>query len=86
MLKYSYSQWEDIIHSAGGAFTHMSLSAANQKSNIVINGPAIFNMAQLVLKHGKKAIAVEQLAYVNGKLPSGWNGDTLDKYILDGMH
>jgi hypothetical protein len=59
MLKYSYSQWEDVIHSAGGTFTHMSLSAANRKSNTVINGPAIFNMAQLVLKQGKKAIAVE---------------------------
>jgi hypothetical protein len=25
------------------------------------------------------------LAYVDGKLPSGWNDDDLDHHILDGM-
>jgi hypothetical protein len=82
MLKYGYSQREDVIYSVGGAFTHMILLAANQKSSVVIDGRAIFNMAQSVLQHGKKALAIEQPAYVNGKLPSGWNDDTLDKYIL----
>ena len=86
MLKYGYSQREDVIYSVSGAFSHMSLSAANQKSNVVVDGRAIFNMAQSVLKHGKKVLAIEQSAYVNGKLPSGWNDDTLDKHILDGMY
>jgi hypothetical protein len=62
-----------------------SLSVTNQKSNILIDGRAIFNMAQSALKQGKKALAIEQSAYVNGKLPSGWNDDALDKHILDGM-
>jgi hypothetical protein len=42
-------------------------------------------MAQSALKHGKKALAIEKSAFVNGKLPSGWNNDTLDKHILDNM-
>jgi hypothetical protein len=28
---------------------------------------------------------VEQSAYVDGRLPSGWNDDDLDEHILNGM-
>jgi hypothetical protein len=30
-------------------------------------------------------LAIEKSLKVNGNLPSGWNDDTLDKAILDGM-
>jgi hypothetical protein len=85
MLKYCYPQWEDQISATGAAFSMMSLSTAYQKNNILIDGWAIFNIAQSTLKLGKKALAIKKLAYVNGKLPSGWNKDTLDKHILDSM-
>jgi hypothetical protein len=41
-----------------------SLSVTNQKSNILIDNRAIFNMAQSALKQGKKALAIEQSTYV----------------------
>jgi hypothetical protein len=85
LLKYCFPQREDVIYSTAASFSLMSLSAANQKNNILIDGRAIFNMAQSALKHGKKALAIEKGAYVNSKLPSGWNDDTLDKHILDNM-
>jgi hypothetical protein len=72
-LKSCYTQQEDQLYTASSSFTVVSVSATNQKSNVVVNGRAIFNMAQSALKNGKKALAIEQSAYVNGKLPSGWN-------------
>jgi hypothetical protein len=85
LLKSCYTQQEDQVYTAGSSFTMVSVSATNQKTNVVVDGCAILNMAQSALKNGKKALAIKQSAYVNGKLPSGWNDDTLDKYILDGM-
>jgi len=85
LLESCYTQRENQLYTAGSSFTVVSASATNQKSNVVVDGRAIFNMAQSALKNGKKALAIEQSANVNGTLPSGWNDDTLDKYILDGM-
>jgi hypothetical protein len=41
----------------------MSLLATNHKLSVIINGQALFNMVQSVLKHMKKALAIDQSAY-----------------------
>jgi hypothetical protein len=84
-MKRCMTQKDDVLYSAGSAFTLVSLSSANQSNPIVIDGRAIFTLAQSALRNGKKALSVEQSAYVDGKLPSGWNDDDLDEHILNGM-
>jgi len=41
-------------------------------------------LAKLVVKNGKKALAIEKDITKNG-LPSGWNDESLDTWILDAM-
>jgi hypothetical protein len=52
---------------------------------VLIDGRAIYTLATNALKNGKKALSIEQSAYKDGKLPSGWNDEDLDCFILDGM-
>jgi hypothetical protein len=47
-------QKEDVLYSVGSAFTLVSLSSANQNNPIVIDGRAIFTLAQTALKNGKR--------------------------------
>ncbi len=84
-LRNCFVQQENFIFCSGGSFTQVSLQSAKQSSPVLIDGRAIFNLAQNALKLGKKALAIEKSLKVNGNLPSGWNDDTLDKAILDGM-
>ena len=84
-LRNCFVQQENFIFCSGGSFTQASLQSAKQSSPVLIDGRAIFNLAQNALKLGKKALAIEKSLKVNGNLPSGWNDDTLDKAILDGM-
>ena len=84
-LKTCYTQKEDVIYTAGTSFTVSSLSSANQSTQVLIDGQAIYTLAMNALKNGKKALSFEQSAYKDGKVPSGWNNDDLDDYILDGM-
>jgi hypothetical protein len=78
-------QKEDVLYNAVSAFTLVSLSSANQSTPVIIDGRAIFSLAQNALKNGKKALSLEKSAYVDGKLPSEWNDDNLDNHILNGM-
>jgi hypothetical protein len=64
------TQKEDVLYNAGSAFTLVSLSSANQSTPVIIDGRAIFSLAQNTLKNGKKALSLEKSAYVDGKLPS----------------
>ena len=73
-LKNYFSQQDDDIYSMGTHFTRTGLSTASQRSAVSAGGRQIFNMAQVGLKEGKKALAIELSAYQsNGHLPSGWN-------------
>jgi hypothetical protein len=84
-LKCCMSQRDDIVYSVGSPFTTSSLSSANQSTPVLIYGQKIYNLATNALKNGKKALSIEQSAYKDGKLPSSWNDDDLDNFILDGM-
>jgi hypothetical protein len=84
-LKSRFMQKNDVLYYAGTHITISSLSTANQSTSVLADGRLIYSMAQNALKHGKKALSIEMDAYVDGKLPSGWNDDDLDQHILDGM-
>jgi hypothetical protein len=83
-MKRCMMQKDDVMYSAGSAFTLVSLPSAHQSNPIVIDERAIFTLAQSALKNGKKTLSVEQSAYLDGKLPSGQNDDDLDNHILKG--
>ncbi len=53
------SQKDDVVYSAGSHFTLLSLSRANQSSAVIIDGRAVFSLAQAALKDGKKALSVD---------------------------
>jgi hypothetical protein len=74
-MKRCMMQKEDVLYNEGSSFMLVTLSSANQSIPIVIDGRAIFTLAQTALKNGKKVLSVEQSAYVDGKLSSGWNDD-----------
>ena len=78
-------QKDDVLYYAGSHSTVSTLSKANQSTPVIMDGRSIFSLAQSALRNGKKALSVEKSAYVDGKLPSGWNDDDLDQHILDGM-
>ncbi len=84
-LKSHFIQKNDVLYYAGTHITVGSLSTSNQSTSMLADGRLIYSMAQNALKHGKKALSIEMDAYVDGKLPSGWNDDDLDEHILDGM-
>ena len=84
-LSRSMTQKDDVLYSAGSHFTVASLARANQSTPVIMDGRSIFSLAQSALKNGKKALSVEKSAYVDGKLPSGWNDNDLDQHILNGM-
>ena len=84
-LKSSMTQKDDVLYTSGTSFNQLSLSTAHQSTQVLIDGRAIYSLATTALKNGKKALSVELSAYKDGKLPSGWNDEDLDKFILDGM-
>jgi hypothetical protein len=70
----------------------LGLSTLKRNTNVLsvlilvfIDGWAIYTLGTNALKNGKKAFSIEQSAYKDGKLPSGWSDGDLDKFILDGM-
>jgi hypothetical protein len=79
------SQKDGTLYSLGTSFTKASISSAKQSSSVLIDGRAIYTLAMTALKNGKKALSIKKSAYKDGKLPSGWSDDDLDKFILDGM-
>jgi hypothetical protein len=85
-LKHCMTQKEDQLYSVGSSFTYISVSSANQSTSVLIDGRAIYTLATTALRNGKKALAIEKSAYKDGKLPSGWNDDDLDGFVLDGMY
>jgi hypothetical protein len=84
-LKSSMTQKDDVLYTSGTSFNQLSLSTAHQSMQVLIDGRALYSLATTALKIGKKALSVELSAYKDGKLPSGWNDEDLDKFILDGM-
>ena len=84
-LKKSICHREEFRYISGSSITIASISVANQKSSVLIDGRAIFNTGKKVLKNCKKALAFEKQFLRNGQMPSGSNEEDLDKYILDGM-
>jgi hypothetical protein len=52
-MKRCMMQKEDVLYNAGSAFTLITLSSANQSNPIVVDGRAIFPLAQSALKMGK---------------------------------
>ncbi len=47
LLKSCYTQQEDQVYTAGSSFTMVSVSATNQKTNVVVDGCAIFNSSPM---------------------------------------
>ena len=84
-IKSRFTQKHDLLFHSGTHLTVSSLSTANQSTSVLADGRLLYSLAQNALKHGKKALSIEMAAYVDGKLPSGWNDDDLDNHILDGM-
>mmetsp|Transcript_4745 Transcript_4745/g.7038 ORF Transcript_4745/g.7038 Transcript_4745/m.7038 type:complete len:306 (+) Transcript_4745:286-1203(+) len=85
-LKVAVSRKEDARYCSGSAVAISSVSHANQSSETLIDGRAIFNLATNALKNCKKMLADHQQFLKNGELPSGTNDDDLDKYIINGMY
>ena len=54
MLKFYFAQQEDVIYSSSLDLTLRSLSVANQKSVVLMDGWAIFNMTQLPWNRGRR--------------------------------
>jgi hypothetical protein len=73
------------LFNSGTHLTVSSLLTANQSTSVLADGRLLYSLTQNALKHGKKALSIETAAYIDGKLPSGWNEDDLDNHILDGM-
>ena len=65
-MKRCMTQKDNVLYNVGSAFTLVSLSSANQSTPVVIDGRAIFILAQNALKNGKNALPVEQSTYVDG--------------------
>jgi hypothetical protein len=84
-LKKSICPREQFHFISGSSIIIASFSVANQKSSVLIDGSAIFNKGNKVLKNCKKALAFEKQFLPNDQMPSGSNEDDLDKTILDGM-
>jgi hypothetical protein len=51
-IKTCYTQNEDVIYTAGTLFTVSSLSSANQSTQVLIDGRAIYTLATNALKNG----------------------------------
>ncbi len=84
-LKSSMMQKDDVLYTLGTSFNQLSLSTAHQSTQVLIDCRPIYSLATTALKNGKKVLSVELSAHKDGKLPSGWNDEDLDKFILDGM-
>ena len=84
-VRSRFTQKHDMLFNSGTHLTVSSLLTANQSTSVLADGRLLYSLAQNALKHGKKALSIETAAYVDGKLPSGWNEDDLDNHILDGM-
>lgn len=48
---------------------------------VLIDGQAIYSLAPTALKKLKKALSLELSAFNDGKLPSCWNNNNLDKFF-----
>jgi len=83
-LKAQFHQQDGGVFKSKVQFTTSSLSKATQSANTLIDGRALLSLAKLVVKNGKKALAIEKDITKNG-LPSGWNDESLDTWILDIM-
>jgi hypothetical protein len=53
-------QCDNIVYGLGGSFTQASLQCAKQSIIVLIDGRALFNLAQNALKLGKKALAIKK--------------------------
>ncbi len=50
-------------------------------TSVLADGRLMHRLAQSALKHGKKDLSIEMAAYVDGKLPLGWNDDDLEQAV-----